>query len=117
MTYEIRFDDGEEKTRFSLASSHGWTLFIKWVESLPKDQYRHLFELCVKGKVLDTFALSNQLKSALRKHKPKDEGVLETAKYLRKNIGIGDPVETAMVTDGANDDDEDDEDDDDDEAS
>lgn len=99
MSYEIKFDDGtDEGEVFSLASSAGWRDMTDWIETLDKKKYERLIELANEGMITGTDALAKQLRSAIKHQTPKDETVLATAKNLLSMIGIGNPVELAIVT-------------------
>ena len=82
---------------FSLASASGWGAFAEWAESLP-DRFDALKTLADTGQFSGTDRLSNQLSHALSDHPPTDP-IRHTVEGLLKNLGVGDPGETATVTD------------------
>lgn len=85
---------------FDLCCIGGWTQFIAWAESLtPASSFAAIRELTDAGAVTGTDALSEQLTTALHDHPP-PEAVAATAEGLLELVGVGDPDETAVVTDG-----------------
>ena len=81
-------DDGP----FFLASASEWALFGEWAEGLPSE-YAAVKALA-DGEVKGTDELSRQLTAALAAHPPREplpQGLLD--------LGVGDPDETATVTD------------------
>jgi hypothetical protein len=82
---------------FSLASSSGWQAFGKWAASLPP-KFAAVKALAKDGEFKGTDELSRQLSAALKARPPK-EMVAHTVKDLLGNLGVGDPGETATVTD------------------
>lgn len=98
MAYEIRFDDpadGETST-FFLCSVGTWADFIRWVDSLKRD-YASLKQLTRDGRTSDTFALADDLATALVLSPPEDEGVLATAEALAAKVLTGSETESATI--------------------
>jgi hypothetical protein len=85
---------------FTLASANGWRLFGEWAGTLPAEQFAAVRRLADAGEVKGTDALGTQLAKALMLHNPESEAVAHTGAMLRGLVGVGDPGETATVTDG-----------------
>lgn len=104
MGYEIQFTaPGEMTDILDLGSSQDWEDFSTWATALKRDLYPSLVAFGQDGRVTGTDDLAKQLKQALAKQKPENRGARLTAQHLLKLIGIGDPHETASITDGVND--------------
>jgi hypothetical protein len=89
-------DDGP----FDLATATGWALFAGWAGGLPAGEFGAVRRLADAGQVKGTDALGTQLAKALMLHTPGSEAVAHTGAMLRGLVGVGDPAETATVTDG-----------------
>jgi hypothetical protein len=84
---------------FDLATATGWALFGEWAGTLPAE-FGAVRRLADAGEVKGTDALGTQLAKALMLHTPGSEAVAHTGAMLRGLVGVGDPGETATVTDG-----------------
>jgi hypothetical protein len=85
---------------FTLATASGWAAFAAWAGTLPDGESAALRRLCDAGEVAGTDALSRELSAALTRHPPDSEAVRHTATDLLASVGVGDPAESAAVTDG-----------------
>lgn len=84
---------------FDLATATGWSLFAQWADALPADQFGAVRGLAETGVAKGTDRLSTELHDALTAKTPPPD-VSHTALLLLGNIGVGDPDETATVTNG-----------------
>lgn len=92
MSYSIAFSTGET---FFLCSTSAWTAFVDHVETLTG--YAKLQEFCEDGQVEDTLALASELLDLQELDPPEDTVLLAS---LIEHIGVGDPGETIVLTQG-----------------
>jgi hypothetical protein len=94
-------DDGDNGP-FDLASTGAWTEFIKWIETLQPIDNPQLTALAVDGEVKGTGALAVELEAALQLHPreaPNQTAAAAVGHALAELMGVGDPDETATITD------------------
>lgn len=93
-------DDGP----FPLATASGMSELSRWAAGLP-DDLPAVKAFVEQGEFAGTDELSRQLVAAMKDHRP-PKHVRHTAIKLLKVMGVGDPEETATVTEGETADDE-----------
>jgi hypothetical protein len=107
MGYAITFlgapDQHGQAETFFLCSIGSWGRFVDWALALPEDDYPALHGLAQSGSWDGTDALAADLEDALADHAPEDAGVRATAAALQEHLGVGDPDETAVVSEGETD--------------
>lgn len=104
MSLEIAFyspdDDRHDEDagyHFYLSTNHAWLVFIEWATALAEARYPVLYRLCNDGEALDTEALRDDIKRALRTEPFDDPVIAHTGKHLFRVIRRGDPEESAVV--------------------
>jgi hypothetical protein len=85
-------DDGP----FDLVPSLAWNEFSAWVETLPAGRFPALRALTTRGEVLGTDTLSAEVEEAASLPNA-DEAVLAVLSEIGRNLGAGDPEETATI--------------------